>query len=151
MPRAAALLACGIGSALIVAGLYLSARGRETLGFTRTRGRVVVAQVDEIPAPAEEGGPRFRAVIRYTYEARGRTYESDQVSVGSSAGAASSDPAEARRWVARHPAGSELDVWLDPGDPRRAVLVRGVSRAQVVAAVALGLALAGVGIFALAR
>jgi hypothetical protein len=151
VPRAAALFACGIGAAMIIAGLYLSTFGRKTRGFTRTPGRVLVSHVDEIPAPAEEGGPRFRSVIRYTYEARGRTYESEHVSVGSSAGAASSDPEEARRWVERYPAGSDVDVWFDPADPRRSVLVRGVSTPQVVAAVAIGLALIGLGIFALAR
>jgi hypothetical protein len=136
---------------MIAAGLYLSRAGRETRGFTRTRGRVVVSFVDELPAPAEEGGPRFRAVVRYAYEARGRSHESEQISVGSSAGTESSDPEEARRWVRRHPAQSEVDVWFDPGDPRRAVLVRGVSTAQVVAAIAIGLALVGLGMLALAR
>jgi hypothetical protein len=90
-------------------------------------------------------------VVRYRYEARGRTYESEQIAVGSSAGGASSDPGEARRWVERHPAGSDADVWFDPRDPRRSVLVRGVPRAQVVAAVVIGIALVGAGIFALAR
>jgi hypothetical protein len=151
VPRIVALVVCGVGVAMIVAGLYLSRIGRETRSFTRTRGRIVVSQVEEIPGPAEEGGPRFRSVLRYEYEARGRRYESDQIAVGSHAGSASSDPQEARRWVERHPAGRDVDVWFDPGDPRRSVLVRGVSRAQVVAAVAIGIALLGLGMFALAR
>jgi hypothetical protein len=131
--------------------VYLSRTGRETLGYTRTRGRVVVSHVDEIPAPAEEGGPRFRAVIRYAYEARGRRLESDRIAVGSHAGTASSDREEARRWVERHPVGRDVDVWFDPADPSRSVLVRGVSMAQVAAAVAIGIALVGLGMFALAR
>jgi hypothetical protein len=44
-----------------------------------------------------------------------------------------------------------VDVWFDPADPSRSVLVRGVSRAQVAAAVAIGIALVGLGMFALAR
>jgi hypothetical protein len=151
VPRVVALAVCAVGVAMIVAGLYLSRLGRDTRSYTRTRGRIAVAFVDEIPAPAEEGGPRYRAVIRYEYEARGRRYESDRISVGSHAGAASSDREEARRWVERHPAGREVDVWFDPGDPSRSVLARGVSTAQVVAAVAIGLALVGLGMFALAR
>jgi hypothetical protein len=149
VPRIVALAVCVVGAAMIVAGAYLSRTGRETLGYTRTRGRVVVSYVDEIPAPAEEGGPRFRSVVRYAYEARGRRFESDRIGVGSHA--ASSDRDEARRWVERHPVGREVDVWLDPADPSRAVLVRGVSKAQVAAAVAVGIALVGLGMFALAR
>lgn len=151
MPRAVAAIVCGIGAVMIIAGLRLSRLGRETRSFTRTPGRVVAAYVDEIPGPAEEGGQRFRPVVRYTYEARGRTYESDQVSVGSSPESTTSDREEARRLVERHPAGSGVDVWFDPGDPRRSVLVRGVASAQAIAAVVIGLALVGLGMFALAR
>jgi hypothetical protein len=151
VPRLVALAVCGVGTAMIVAGLYLSRLGRETRSYARTRGQVVVSHVDEVPAPAEEGGPRFRSVIRYAYEARGRRYEAERISVGSHAGSASSDPQEARRWVERYPAGRDVDVWFDPGDPRRSVLVRGVSSAQVAAAVAVGVALLGLGMFALAR
>jgi hypothetical protein len=136
---------------MIVAALTLSSLGRKTRSFTRTPGRVVVSRVEEIPAPAEEGGPKFAAVFRYAYDVRGRTYESDQVSFGASPGATATDPQEARRWVERHPAGSEVEVWYDPADPRRAVLVRGVSSAQVGLGVILGLALVGAGLFALAR
>jgi hypothetical protein len=151
MPRAVALAVCLVGAATIAAGLYLSRAGRETRGFTRTRGRIVVSRVDEVPGPAEEGGTRYRAVVRYAYEARGRGYESERVSVGSHAGTTSSDPGEARGWVRRYPAGAEVDVWFDPSDPSRAVLVRGVSTAQVALAIAVGLALVGLGMFALAR
>ena len=51
----------------------------------------------------------------------------------------------------RFPAGREVDVWFDPEDPRRAVLVRGAPRGEVAALVALGTALVGVGLFLLAR
>lgn len=151
MPRAFALFLCGLGAAMILAGLRQSARGRETRGWTRTQGRIVVARVEEIPAPAEEGGPQLEPVVRYAYEARGRTYESQQVSVGSSATARSSHRDEAQRLVDRFPAGREVDVWFDPRDPRQAVLERGVPRAQVVVAVAVGIAFVGIGLFALAR
>jgi hypothetical protein len=44
-----------------------------------------------------------------------------------------------------------VDVWFDPADPRRAVLVRGLPRGEVTVLVVLGTALAGVGLFFLAR
>jgi hypothetical protein len=151
VPRSIALLLLGVGAVMILGALRQSARGRETRGWTRTSGRIVDARVEELPGPAEEGGPRFRAVTRYSYEARGRAYESEQVSVGSSPTETTSDRSEAQRQVDRHPAGREVEVWFDPADPRQAVLVRGVPRAQIVAAALVGIALVGVGLFALAR
>lgn len=151
MPRPVALVALVIGLVLILAGLRLSRLGRETRRFTRTQGRILEARVEELPGPAEEGGPRYRPVVRYAFEARGRTWESDQVSVDAPPGDASPDAAEARRAVERHPAGSAVDVWFDPADPRRSVLVPGAAPGPVYLAVALGLALLAVGLLALAR
>jgi hypothetical protein len=53
--------------------------------------------------------------------------------------------------VDRHAAGSVVDVWFDPADPRRSVLVRGDVGVSVVVTVGLGLALVAVGLFGLAR
>lgn len=151
MPRAVAVAACVVGSLLILAGFRLSRLGRDARGFARTQGRIVAAHVEELPGPAEQGGPRYRVVIRYGFEARGRTWESEQVAVGAPAPAETGDAEEARRAVARRPAGSAVDVWYDPADPRRSVLERATPGVQVVGAVVLGLALVGAGLFALAR
>jgi hypothetical protein len=151
VPRWFAWVVCALGTILIVTGWQLSRRGRETGSYTRTRGRIVRAQVEETPRPSEEGGPQFTPAVRYAFEAHGRTYESDLVSVASGTGAGTSDADEARRVVERYPPGSEVDVWFDPRDPRRSVLVRGVARFQVVLAVAIGVVLLGIGMFALAR
>ncbi len=151
VPRPVALVALAIGLVLALAGVRLSRLGRETRRFTRTQGRVLESRVEELPGPAEEGGPRFRPLVRYAFEARGRTWESDQVSVDAPPGASSADPEDARRTVERHPAGSAVDVWFDPADPRRSVLVRGAERAPVLVAVVAGILLAALGILLLAR
>lgn len=151
MPRWFALVLCAVGAVAIVAGLRQSTRGKETRGWTRTHGRVVAAYVEEIPGPAEEGGTRYRPVVRYAYEARGHAYQSEQVSVGLSPVSTSTDRDEVRRSVEPFPAGRDVDVWFDPGDPRQAVLVRGVPQTQVVAGVVIGIVLIGIGVFVLAR
>ena len=151
MPKVVSLVLCGLGVLIMYAALRLSRLGRETRHFTRTLGRVLAADVEELPAASEEGWPRFRAKVRYAFEARGQTYESSQVSVGAPRGAESSDAREARRWAERYPAGSPVDVWFDPADPGRSVLVRDVPRAQVLVGASIGIALVGVGMFALAR
>jgi hypothetical protein len=114
-------------------------------------GRVVASHVEEERGDADEQGrPRFRFVIRYAYEARGR-HESEQVWIGSTSAPAAQDREWHQKWVDRFPAGREVDVWFDPFDPRRAVLVRGVPRGEVATLVVLGTALVGVGLFFLAR
>jgi hypothetical protein len=151
VPRWFALGLCLFGGAIVAGTLWLSARGRETRGWTRAQGRVVASHVEQVERPAEEGGPLYRSVVRYTYEARGRTWESGQVAVGAEAAAAHLHPDEARRAIAPFPVGREVAVWYDPADPQRAVLVRGVPRAQILAAIAVGLSLLGIGFFVLAR
>lgn len=152
LPRPAALAACAVGLVMVLGALRLSRLGRETRSYTRTQGRILESRVEELPGPAEEGGPKFRAVVRYAFEARGRTWESDQVSVDEPPGASTPDPEEARRTVERYAAaGGPVDVWFDPADPRRSVLVRGAAPAPVYLAVAVGLALLAVGLLALAR
>ena len=136
---------------MVVVALRLSSLGREAQGYSRTRGRVVVSLVDEVPEIIEQGGPKFRALIRYTYDVQGRSYESDRIAFGSSVDSGTSDSRYAREWVERYPAGSEVDVWFDPRDPSRAVLIRAIARGQVLAALAIGIALLGFGIFRLAR
>jgi hypothetical protein len=151
VPKWLAILSCALGAALVVAGIRQSARGRETRTWTRTAGRVLASYVEEEHGgPEEQGWPRFRFVIRYAYEARGR-HESEQVWIGSTSAPAAQDREWHQKWVDRFPAGREVDVWFDPADPRRAVLVRGVPRGEVATLVVLGTALVGVGLFFLAR
>lgn len=151
VPRELAWVFVGVGAVLLVLGQHLWRAGSESRSYTRTRGRIVRAEVQETPRPSEEGGPQFTPVVRYAFEARGRTYESERVAIGAPAGPATPDADGARRLVDRYPAGAEVDVWFDPADPRRSVLVQGVPPAQIAVAVVLGVALVGAGAFALAR
>jgi uncharacterized protein DUF3592 len=151
VPRWFAWLLCALGAVIAVAGLRTYRLGRESRSYTRTRGHVVRAEVEHEARTSEEGGSQFRPRIRYAFEAHGRTFESDRVSVSGAETPATTNEAEARRFVERYPSGAEVDVWFDPSDPRRSVLVRGAATAPLVAALAIGLALAGAGLFALAR
>jgi hypothetical protein len=151
VPRWSGWLVCALGAFLVVAGHHMWRAGRDTRSYTRARGRILRAEVEEIPHISEEGGTKYRPVVRYAFEVRGRTYESERMAIGAPAAPDASDAADARRLVERYPAGAGVDVWFDPGDPRRSVLERGVPTSQIAAAVVLGVALLGIGIFALAR
>jgi hypothetical protein len=152
VPRWLALLSCALGAAVILLGLRQAARGRETRGWSHAAGRVLSSRVEEEHGGAEEQGyPRWRFDVRYAYEVRGRTYESGQVWYGSSSAPASQDRAWHQQWADRFPAGGEVDVWYDPADPGRAVLVRGPPRGELAAYLAVGIALVAAGLFVLAR
>jgi len=150
MPKWFAIALCGLGALLLAIALRQSSRGRESRHWTRALGRVLESRVDLLNEADEQRSRRWGFVIRYAYEARGRTRESEQVWVGS-AGAGFDDEAGARAWVERYPVGREVPVWFDPADPDSAVLVTGAPRGQVAVLVVAGLALVAVGIFALAR
>lgn len=151
MPRLFALFLCALGAVMVVKGLRQSSRARQTRSWTATTGRILESRVELLRAADEEGPARHAFVIRYAYEARGRPQESDQVWIGSATASMSEDPGSPRRWVERFPAGTEVQVWFDPADPRQAVLVRDVPPAQVTATVVVGAALVAIGLFALAR
>jgi hypothetical protein len=151
VPRWSAWLVCALGAFLVVAGYQLWRAGRESRSYTRARARILRAQVEEIPHPSEEGGTKYRPVVRYAFEVGGRTYESDRVAIGAPAAPDAADAGDARRLVERFAAGAEVDVWFDPRDPRRSVLERGVPTSQIAAAVVFGIALLAVGMFALGR
>ncbi len=151
MPKWFAAAVCGLGAVLVLAGQHMWRAGSATRSYTRTRGRVVRAEVEEFPRTSEEGGTRFRPIVRYAFEVRGRTYESERISIGAATGTESSEAQDARRVVERYPLGAEVDVWFDPRDPGRSVLVPGIPRAEIVVAVVAGVALVGIGMFLLAR
>lgn len=152
MPRWLPVLSFALGVVVILVGLRQSARGRETRGWSHVLGRVLASRVEEDHGGAEEQGyPRWRFDVRYAYEVRGRTYESDQVWYGSANAPSSQDREWHEQWAARYPVGREVDVWYDPADPSRAVLLRGTPRGQLVAYLVVGIALVAVGLFALSR
>ena len=151
MPKWFALALCGLGALLFTIALRQSSRGRETRHWTRTVGRVVESRVQLLSEADEQGPRRWGFVIRYAYEARGGAQESEQVWIGSAAAGVYTDEARAREWVERFPAGRVVMVWLDPADPRQAVLVPGVPRTQLAVLFVAGAALLGIGFFALSR
>lgn len=151
MPRVAALLLVAIGAALVAVGLRHAARAREAAGWTRTPGRVLESRVERLDPTDEQPWERYALVLRYAYEARGRTRESRQLWIGSTLLPPEDHPGALRRWAERFPAGSEPEVWFDPADPDDAVLVRRIPRGQVAVVLSIGGVLLFGGLYALWR
>jgi len=149
VPRLVPVFLCAFGALALTIAWLQWRRGEASRGWTRTTGRVVVSQVDEIQGPSEQGYPQYRPRIRYQFSVGGRSYEGDETAVGSAAAPGSSEAAWARKEVERFPAGSEVTVFYDPASPRRAVLEPGVP--LLLPLVAVGFALLVAGLYLLSR
>lgn len=88
----------------------------------------------------------YRAAARYTYEYRGRDYSSDRVAIsgaGDNIGSFQQDLA--RRLIRAREAGRPVPVWINPADPREAVLNRDLRWGVFALTLGLGLVFTGVG------
>jgi len=85
-----------------------------------------VATVEEIEIESHrrsKGGTRHELEIAYRYAVDGVSQLGTTWQVGG--GATSSRRVDLEPLLARHPVGSTLEVFVDPQDPTRAVVVRG--------------------------
>ena len=84
----------------------------------------VEAQVLSVEERIEESeyGRTFTPVIRYSYEVRGRRYESGRVDFMNRE--STSDRDECRRFLDRFRPGGSVPAYCDPGDPAQSVLWR---------------------------
>jgi hypothetical protein len=139
------LLAAGfafLGAAVfLAAGLLGVRRGLRTYGWARAEGRVVRSLVArETEATGEGTVDRFRAEVRYRYEAVGAPREGSAVHADDRG---SPSRAKAERRAARYPEGARVAVFYDPAEPDRAVLERGVGSGPVALLAWGGLCLLG--------
>jgi len=68
------------------------------------------------------GGPSYSAFLSWTWERDGLRYENDNTPSGLDFRHWSSSPAEPRKKVDAHPAGSRLAIRVDPDNPARSVI-----------------------------
>lgn len=121
---AGVLLAFLAGLAVMGFGAWKVKAGWEAQSWPVTPGVVQHSSVEKHPRPGRRRGHNYRPRVEYAYSVGGRYYHASRISFGDAAigfGAAA-------RWIAdRYPVASEVVVHYDPEDPRRAVLVTGVT------------------------
>ena len=136
-------LLLGLGFFAMFASAFIeSLRSRN---WSRVRGTITSAWVGE--SRSSESGASFAPEVRYTYEYEGRKFTGNQlaaVNVGAR------HRGYAKQVLERYPIGAEVDVYVNPLKPSRAVLQIGVSWASVLA-MAFGLAVATFAIVMLSR
>jgi len=79
-----------------------------------------VVQESRVDSHRGDESTQYKAVIRYSYEVKGKPYLSDRVSFGS--GGSSSDSSGAHKTQRKYPKGAKVKLWYDPNEPSEAVL-----------------------------
>jgi hypothetical protein len=123
-------LAIGILFAWETAMLRLSIA---SASWIRTTGHVLKVQVID---DNDEGTATYSIRIQYRYRARGMQFESSRLSYQPTSGLLFSDALTMIQGVR---AGTEIDVYYNPRNPRQAVLVRGADRNGVIGVIVIGM------------
>jgi hypothetical protein len=85
-----------------------------------TSGTILYSRVEE--HASSEGGTIDHPVVKYSYRVNGREYQSERIAPGPALSGTG-----AGRVVARYPAGIQVNVSYNPGNPSDAVLERKAS------------------------
>jgi Protein of unknown function (DUF3592) len=135
-----------LGGFLIVRGLPGVVELLRARTWQRVPGTVLgsgVAGYQTQATGGHMGANVQRAVLAYRYEFGGRTYTGHRTTFGTALGFGMGLGAIASAQAARYGPGEEVDVWVDPADPSKAVLRRSATSSLVIAALGVALAIAG--------
>ncbi len=102
-------------------GVWQAYQGLDSLAWTQVEGRV---QSSEVKSSRDSDGTTYRSKITYTYEWGNEKKSGDQVRTSGSIG--TSGGGLARDEVARYPAGKPVKVFVNPKQPKTAVLEPGL-------------------------
>ena len=87
--------------------------------WDRVEGVIIASEVDEPLSHVSDDEDDATPVIRYRYRINGNDIEGDRVRVG---GVPTTTRLLAMQQVARYPLGAHVDVYVNPKDPKRALL-----------------------------
>jgi hypothetical protein len=95
---------------------------RAAESWDKAEGVITVSEVRQPPAHVSDDQNDAAPVIRYRYRAGGQELESDRIRIG---GQPLTTRVLAARLVAGYPVGARIDVYVDPKDPKNALLEPG--------------------------
>jgi hypothetical protein len=92
---------------------------RAARNWNKIEGVITVSEVDQPPAHVSDDLDDATPIIRYRYRIGGQELESDQVVIG---GQPLMTRVLAGKLIGRYPVGAHVDVYVDPNNPRQALL-----------------------------
>jgi len=121
-----------ISGAMLFNLLRMRRQMRAAESWDTAEGVITVSEVRQPPAHVSDDQNDASPVIRYRYRAGGQELESDRVRIG---GQPLTTRVLAARQVAGYPVGARVDVYVDPNDPKNALLEPG-EQSNIVAQLA---------------
>jgi hypothetical protein len=119
--------------------------GKPLYDWHKTKSWIETAatiQHSEVITQSSIHGPEYSLNVVFAYQVSGTNYQSDNLGFGSGLDTPAADMSD---WVALHPAGTQTRCWVNPEDPKQAVLDRRLTFDWI--APALGLLMLGFGCF----
>ena len=124
-----------VGLFLVVEGINQLRLGSKSSHWPAAEGRIISSRIF-LSSHREIGGGKsgarsttYSVQVRYSYEVDDQTFEGSRLSYGEEG---HSNRSEAQKVLARYPQGKEVEVYYDPMDPKRSVLVRGPGMSWLV-------------------
>jgi hypothetical protein len=122
---------------LIFGGMFFNlfrtrSRIQAAKNWDKVEGVIVASSVEQPPSHVSDDLNDASPIIRYRYRVGGKDLESDRVRIG---GQPLTTRVLAGRQVARYPVGAHVDVFVDPNDPKSALLEPG-QQANIAATLA---------------
>src|SRR4051812_45410500 len=116
-----------IGALLTIAFGRAFQRSLATRDWPHVRGVIRESEMSTFGSPGEV---HYQPIVLYSYEYCGERYEGRAISVIERS---SQYPSEAREMQKQYQVGQEVDVYVDPASPNKAVLQAGPSIGSLVA------------------
>jgi Protein of unknown function (DUF3592) len=111
---------CLLNFAGLLIGLVRLRGETQTAGkWDRVEGVIIASEVDQPLSDVSDDQDDATAVIRYRYRVDGNDLEGDRIRVG---GVPMTTRLQAMQQVARYPLGVHVDVYVNPKNPKRALL-----------------------------
>ncbi len=139
-------IAAGVCSLNFAGLVYNLVRSRQRMqaarNWDRVEGVITASEVEQPASHVSDDLNDATPIIRYRYRAGGQDIEGDQVQIG---GLPLTTRVLAGRLIARYPVGAHVDVFVDPANPKSALLepaAAGNIAAQLVFTVVFGFAAA---------
>jgi|LakMenE18May11ns_1017448.scaffolds.fasta_scaffold9524253_1 hypothetical protein len=137
-----------LGLVFLALGGYEFWQGLKTKNWPAAPGRIIESEIESISSTSRSSSRVSRRVtdysvrIRYSYEAAGQKLEGKRLQYGYNS---HDDRSSAKNEQSRYPPGKEVQVFYDPTNPKRSVLVKGSGTSWL--AVGLGLTAFLLGLF----
>ena len=107
------------GLGLLAYGIFNGYRSMKAESWPVAEGIILTSQIER---SISNGERRYRAIIRYSYQVNGNTYQNNRVSYVNV-----STKGYAEKLVGRYPVDHTVDVYYNPNKPSESVLSAGIN------------------------